>query len=67
MENMFELLDTVPGVQDPPAPRRLVVSAGRVDFDHVVFGYNPTGTPVLKGVTFAVPGACVRVITCVRE
>ncbi|KAG2448895.1 hypothetical protein HYH02_006243 [Chlamydomonas schloesseri] len=57
MENMFELLDTAPSVQDPPGqPRRLVVAAGRVDFDQVVFGYNPTSVPVLKGVTFAVPG-----------
>jgi ABC-type transport system involved in Fe-S cluster assembly fused permease/ATPase subunit len=57
MENMFELLYTQPSVEDSPGARALVVAAGRVDFDAVVFGYGPTQPPVLRGVSFTVPGA----------
>ncbi|KAG2501077.1 hypothetical protein HYH03_000896 [Edaphochlamys debaryana] len=56
MENMFELLDTEPSVRDAPAARQLAVSAGRLDFERVVFAYQPTAPPVLKGVSFTVPG-----------
>ncbi|GIL72034.1 hypothetical protein Vretimale_559 [Volvox reticuliferus] len=56
MENMFELLDTEPSVRDSPGAVALRVGPARVDFDNVVFGYNPSSQPVLKGVTFAVPG-----------
>ncbi|KXZ43254.1 hypothetical protein GPECTOR_96g720 [Gonium pectorale] len=56
MENMFELLDTDPSVRDPPGAGTLVVRSGRVDFDNVVFMYTPNAPPVLKGVTFTVPG-----------
>ncbi|GFR40170.1 hypothetical protein Agub_g727 [Astrephomene gubernaculifera] len=56
MENMFELLDTEPGVQDSPGAGRLVVREARVDFQRVVFAYSPASPPVLKGVSFTVPG-----------
>ncbi|GLI64082.1 hypothetical protein VaNZ11_007251, partial [Volvox africanus] len=56
MENMFELLDTEPSVRDSGGAVPLRVGPARVDFDNVVFGYNPSSQPVLKGVTFNVPG-----------
>lgn len=58
MENMFELLGTNSRVADAPGAKDLVVSQAEVAFERVVFGYTPTN-PVLKGVSFAVPGACV--------
>lgn len=43
--------------QDLSGCKQLVVSEARVDFENVVFGYGgPTAPPVLKGVTFCVPG-----------
>ncbi|KAI8474748.1 MAG: ABC transporter type 1, transmembrane domain-containing protein [Monoraphidium minutum] len=56
MENMFELLATDPRTRDGPGAPPLRVTAGRVDFRDVVFGYH-THSPVLKGVSFGVPGA----------
>lgn len=57
MENMFELLATRPAVVDEPGATTLRVTEGRVDFKDVVFSYNPSiGQPVLKGVSFNVPG-----------
>ncbi|GLC34551.1 hypothetical protein PLESTB_001249100 [Pleodorina starrii] len=56
MENMFELLDTEPSVRDSPGAGQLRVGPARVDFERVVFGYTASSLPVLKGVTFAVPG-----------
>ena len=55
MENMFDLLRTEPKVRDCPGAIPLVTQQGQVAFDNVVFGYNPAN-PVLKGVSFTVPG-----------
>ena len=57
MENMFDLLRTEPKVRDCPGAIPLVTQQGQVAFDNVVFGYNPAN-PVLKGVSFTVPGGC---------
>ena len=50
----------------PPPPITLTppiqVFRGEVRFDNVVFGYNPVN-PVLKGVSFIVPGVGCRVYT----
>lgn len=52
---MFELLDTAPAVDDAPGAGTLAVTAGAVAFDHVSFSYTH-GAPVLRGVSFDVPG-----------
>ncbi|GAX77428.1 hypothetical protein CEUSTIGMA_g4873.t1 [Chlamydomonas eustigma] len=55
MENMFELLHTTPKVQDLPSSRQLTIGRAEVRFDEVHFSYTPDH-PVLKGVSFIVPG-----------
>ena len=41
MENMFELLDTKPAVDDAPDACQLAVTRGDVAFDHVTFRCAP--------------------------
>jgi len=59
---VFEILDREPEVVPPPRPffpRRL---KGEVEFESVVFGYDPR-RPVLKGLSFKVkPGERVAII-----
>ena len=62
MENMFELLATVPGVLDVKGATSLQVRDGQVDFQGVVFGYD-AAQPVLKGVNLtAVGGSTLAVV-----
>ena len=52
---VFEILDEVPVVTDPPNARDLVSPRGRVDLEGVVFAYPAgDGKPVLNGLTLAV-------------
>ncbi|GAO40524.1 putative ABC transporter ATP-binding protein [Sphingomonas changbaiensis NBRC 104936] len=55
MAAMFNLIDAKPEVVDLPNAQPLIVSEGRVKFDNVRFGYEPE-RPILKGVSFLVPG-----------
>ena len=55
MREMFDLMDTPPEVEDRADARALRVSAGRVRFRDVDFGYGPE-RQVLHGVDFTVPG-----------
>ncbi len=41
-ERIREVLDTESGVRDLPGARRAPTFKGRIEFDHVVFGYEPT-------------------------
>jgi ATP-binding cassette subfamily B protein len=50
-ERIFSLLDMSPEVQDVPDARPLPRIVGRVQFDHVTFGYNPE-RPVLHDICF---------------
>eukprot|EP00002_Diphylleia_rotans_P019146 TRINITY_DN3706_c0_g1_i4.p1 TRINITY_DN3706_c0_g1~~TRINITY_DN3706_c0_g1_i4.p1 ORF type:complete len:653 (-),score=128.31 TRINITY_DN3706_c0_g1_i4:426-2384(-) len=55
MQSMFQLTSTIPRIQSKQDAVSLDVSKGaEVEFDNVVFGYNPQRT-VLKGVSFKVP------------
>ncbi|KAL4854966.1 ATP-binding cassette sub-family B member 6 [Chlorella vulgaris] len=56
MEAMFELLDRQPNVQDAPDAGQLVVTQGAVAFDNVTFSYGSSAPPVLRNVSFSVPG-----------
>jgi ATP-binding cassette subfamily B protein len=55
MAAMFNLIDTRTEVVDMPNAQPLIVSEGRVKFDNVRFGYE-SSRPILKGVSFVVPG-----------
>jgi ATP-binding cassette subfamily B protein len=55
MAAMFRLIDTNAEVVDVPSAQPLIVSEGRVKFDNVRFGYEAS-RPILKGVSFLVPG-----------
>ncbi|MFD1613388.1 ABCB family ABC transporter ATP-binding protein/permease [Sphingomonas tabacisoli] len=55
MAAMFELVDQKAEVVDVPSAQPLIVSEGRVKFDNVRFGYE-ANRPILKGVSFLVPG-----------
>ena len=54
MEAMFALLRETPEVVDPPGAPQLVVEGGEIEFQDVVFAYDPR-RPILKGVSFRVP------------
>jgi ATP-binding cassette, subfamily B, fatty acid transporter len=64
-ERVFDLLDEP---EESPDPESLLPSpngdgpTGRVEFDHVSFGYRP-GTPVIDGLSFtAEPGSTVAIV-----
>ena len=51
LRRCLELLEIEPEVRDRPQARPLVQVRGEIDFDNVVFGYDPA-RPVLKGISF---------------
>ncbi len=62
MQAMFTLLESPIEVEDRPDARPLVVKGGNLEFDGVLFGYDPR-RPILKGVSFAVPaGKTVAIV-----
>lgn len=62
MEDMFVLLRTEAEVADRPGARPLAVTAGRIVFDRVSFGYDPR-RPILKDLSFvAEPGSMVAIV-----
>jgi ATP-binding cassette subfamily B protein len=62
MEAMFRLLYQPQEVKDKPGAKDLVVSGGEINFDDVVFSYEPARI-VLKGISFTVPaGKTVAVV-----
>ena len=61
-ERVFNLLDIQPEVQDAAEAKPLPRIAGRVQFEHVTFGYNPD-RPVLHDVNFeAHPGQMIALV-----
>ena len=60
-EQIFRLLDTEPGVQNAPDALDMPRIEGRIEFDHVGFGYPEV--PVLHAVSFNVaPGETVALV-----
>lgn len=51
---MFDILDTPVPMREAPDARPLVVTAGRIEFRNVVFGYG--SERILKGVSFVAEG-----------
>ena len=41
MESMFDMLEEKEEVKDDPAASELVISKGEIEFDNVIFKYNP--------------------------
>jgi ATP-binding cassette subfamily B protein len=59
---VFRLLDLEPDWRDAPDARPLPPLAGRVEFSHVTFGYDPS-RPVLHDLCFVVePGMTVALV-----
>lgn len=54
MEAMFALVDTRAEIVDAPGAPALVVDAGAIRFEDVMFGYD-ADRPILKGVSFTLP------------
>jgi ATP-binding cassette subfamily B protein len=61
-QRTFEFLDEEPKVQQKPQSTKLIQVEGSIEFDGVIFGYNPF-FPVLKGVSFCIePGELIGVV-----
>ncbi len=61
-EKVFAILDQKPDWEDPPDAVEVPGFEGRVEFQDVVFSYQP-GRPVLKGISFvAEPGQTVAIV-----
>ncbi len=62
IEAMFGLLGRDPEIEDAPGAKPLVVTAGDVRFENVIFAYEPA-RPILKGISFEVPaGRTVAIV-----
>ena len=63
LERIFETLDVHPEIEDRPGARELPPIKGRVDFNDVVFKYEPGGRNILNLVDFHVPaGSTVALV-----
>jgi ATP-binding cassette subfamily B protein len=61
-QRIFEMIDSVPDVQEVSDPIRLLPIAGEVELDNVSFAYEPN-MPVLKNVSFHVkPGETIGLV-----
>ncbi|MEX2523388.1 MAG: ABC transporter ATP-binding protein/permease [Gammaproteobacteria bacterium] len=54
IEQMFNLLNRRPRIEDPPGAPDLVVTDGTIRFDHVTFSYDDTRR-ILDDVSFTLP------------
>jgi ABC-type transport system involved in Fe-S cluster assembly fused permease/ATPase subunit len=54
IDDMYQILERNPEIQDKPGAKPLVVTAGVVRFEDVYFAYTPE-RPILRGVSFEVP------------
>ena len=61
-QRIFEILDADPKLHDPPNPKSLADVKGMIEFDHVVFGYDPYH-PVVKDISFKIePGQMIGIV-----
>jgi ATP-binding cassette subfamily B protein len=61
-ERVFSLFDIKPEVEDVPEAKPLPPIVGRVQFEHVTFGYDPA-RPILHDINFlALPGQTVALV-----
>ena len=61
-QRIFEILDTEPGIKDDPDAEPMPEVKGDIEFDVVVFGYDPY-SPVIKGVSISIEsGAMIGIV-----
>ena len=62
-EQVVNLLDTPVEITDLPGARELPPVRGKVEFEHVVFRYDPDSPPVIDDVSFTIqPGQTVALV-----
>ena len=62
-DRYFEVLDTVPGVTDPPAPMHVAQPRGRLVFDNVSFTFPDAAAPTLRDIDLVLePGETVAIV-----
>jgi ATP-binding cassette subfamily B protein len=62
IDDMFQILERNPEIEDRPGAKPLVVTEGTVRFEDVHFAYVPE-RPILRGITFEVPaGRTVAIV-----
>lgn len=62
-ERFFEVVDTVPSIEDRPAAIEVPAVSGRVRFDGVSFAYPGSDTTVVRNVTLDVaPGETLAIV-----
>jgi ABC-type protease/lipase transport system fused ATPase/permease subunit len=62
MENMLDLLDIQPEIQDSPFAKDLLITDGTIEFDHVSFHYQ-VERPILKNISFRIaPGQTLAIV-----
>lgn len=62
IEEMFQLLEQNPEIEDAPNAKSLELTGPVLKFDNVVFSYDPD-RPILKGISFEVPaGKTIAVV-----
>ena len=52
-QRLFEIIDSIPDVQEGSNPKHLEACRGEIELDHVTFGYSKT-KPVLKDINLKV-------------
>lgn len=61
-KDFFEVLDTLPAIQDQPGAKKLKISKGVVRYNDITFGYDDK-SPVLKNISFDIkPGQKVALV-----
>ncbi len=55
IENLFDLLDKVPEVEDVEGARELSIAQADIAFNNITFAYN-LKRPIIKGISFNVKG-----------
>jgi ATP-binding cassette subfamily B protein len=61
-QRVFDILDTPPEPKDTPESKPMPAMQGRIEFDHVTFGYDPYN-PVIKNVSLMIePGQLIGVV-----
>lgn len=61
-QRIFEILDSEPQISEIEQPKVKEELKGKIEFENVVFGYDPYN-PVLKGVSFAIkPGEMIGIV-----
>ena len=61
-QRIFEIMDTVPEIEESPNPVRMERIRGKIDVRHVTFAYEPN-KPVLHDISFSIkPGEMIGLV-----